>query len=144
MRRTDSTIRGCDPNSLLVREIMEDDVVTCDPRTDGGTIVEMLTTLRFGSIPVVGEEKRLLGLVSEYDLLEAVVQGRDLRKMTAEAVMVRDVLTVTEDQRVEELARLFQDRYLTRVPVVRGKQLVGIVARRDLLTGYLKALKAWS
>jgi CBS domain-containing protein len=49
------------------------------------------------------------------------------------------VLTVTEEKALVEVADLFQDRHVTRVPVVRGNQLVGIVARRDLLFGYFQA-----
>ncbi|TAJ24737.1 MAG: CBS domain-containing protein, partial [Nitrospirae bacterium] len=41
-------------------------------------------------------------------------------------------------------ANLFQDRYVTRLPVVRNQKLVGIVARRDLVFGYMKALQYWS
>lgn len=45
---------------------------------------------------------------------------------------------------MEEVANLFQDRYVTRLPVLRGTRLVGIVARRDLLHGYMKASEYWS
>jgi CBS domain-containing protein len=48
------------------------------------------------------------------------------------------VQTVTEKKALVEVADLFQDRHVTRVPVVWGNQLVGIVARRDLLFGYLQ------
>lgn len=53
-------------------------------------------------------------------------------------------VTVTEDQILSHVADLFQDRYLTRVPVVRNNKLVGILARRDLLFGYMKASQYWS
>jgi CBS domain-containing protein len=53
-------------------------------------------------------------------------------------------VTVTEDRMLVQVAELFQDRHITRVPVVRNNKLVGILARRDLLFGYLKASKYWS
>ena len=53
-------------------------------------------------------------------------------------------IEVTEEMKLEEVANLFQDRYLTRVPVVRNGKLVGILARRDLLFGYTKASQYWS
>ena len=45
---------------------------------------------------------------------------------------------------LEAAANLFQDRYVTRLPVVREKKLIGLVARRDLLHGYMKASEYWS
>ena len=103
-----------------------------------------MTHRNFGSLPVVDEAGVLVGIVSEYDLLQAMIEGRDLRKILATEIMSAHPVTVTEEQTLAQVADLFQDRYLTRVPVVRNNKLVGILARRDLLFGYTKALQHWS
>ena len=64
--------------------------------------------------------------------------------MPAVEIMSAHPVSVTEDQTLVQVADLFEDRYITRVPVVRNKKLVGILARRDLLFGYMKASKYWS
>ena len=92
----------------------------------------------------LGPGENLVGIVTEYDLLQAMIEGRDLRKLAAMGIMSTVPVTVTEDQTLLQVAELFQDRYMTRVPVVRNKKLVGILARRDLLFGYLKGSKYWS
>jgi CBS domain-containing protein len=86
----------------------------------------------------------VVGLISEYDLLQAMIEGRYLRKIMAVEMMSTHPVTATEDMKLEAVANLFQDRYITRVPVVRNGKLVGILARRDLLFGYMKASKYWS
>lgn len=144
MRRTEYLMKATDPKTLTVADLMEDAVLTCAPHTDGLAVARLMTERQFGSLPVVSEDKTLVGLVSEYDLLQAVIEGRDPRRITAAEIMTAHVLTVTEDTSLVDLANLFQDRYVTRVPVVRGTQLVGLVARRDLMFGYIKALAYWS
>ncbi len=144
MRQTDVLTTACDPQTLTASQLMQDTVFTCTPDTDGLTLSRMMTQRNFGSLPVVDARRTLVGLVTEHDLLQATIEGRDLRKIKAQDVMTTQVLTVTEDLPLPEVATLFQDRYVTRVPVVRGKTLVGILARRDLLFGYLKALQYWS
>lgn len=144
MRRTEYLMKATDPKTLRVADLMEDAVVTCAPHTDALTVARLMTEREFGSLPVVTEDKTLVGLVSEYDLLQAMIDGRDPRKITAVEIMTSQVLTVTEDTSLIDLATLFQDRYVTRIPVVKAKQLVGLVARRDLVFGYIKALQYWS
>ncbi len=140
---TNRQSKADDPRSLSIGEIMERHVVTCPPDTDAFTIAKMLSERRIGSMPVVGEDQALVGLVSEYDLLDAILDGRDLRKVSAEEIMTREPLTVKPDQTLEEVAKLFRDRYLTRVPVVRDRQVIGIVARSDVLAAAAKALLYW-
>jgi CBS domain-containing protein len=123
---------------------MEPDVLTCRRETSAARIASMMTNHNFGSLPVIEEDETLIGIVSEYDLLQLMVQGRDPHKITAADIMTSQIVTVTEELSLESLANLFQDRYVTRVPVVRGRRLVGIVARRDLIFGYMKALEYWS
>ncbi len=70
--------------------------------------------------------------------------ARIFRRSRPSIIACKRSYSVTEDQTLAQVADLFQDRYLTRVPVVRNKKLVGILARRDLLFGYMKASQYWS
>jgi CBS domain-containing protein len=144
MRQTDFLTAACDPKTLTVGQLMQDAVTTCTPRTDALTIAGLMTRRNFGSLPVVEQDGTLVGIVSEYDLLQAMIEGRDLRKILAVEIMSAHPVSVAEDQTLAQVADLFQDRYITRVPVLRNKKLVGILARRDLVFGYLKASKYWS
>ena len=144
MRQTEFLTAACDPKTLTVGQLMQDAVFTCGSRADALSISRMMTQRNFGSLPVVEEDRTLIGLVSEYDLLQAMIDGRDLRKIMAVEIMSSKPVTATEDMKLEDVANLFQDRYLTRVPVVRNGKLVGILARRDLLFGYMKASQYWS
>ena len=144
MRQTEFLATACDPKALTVGQLMQDAVFTCGARVDALSISRMLTQRNFGSLPVVEEDRTLVGLISEYDLLQALIDGRDLRKIMAVEIMSSNPVTATENMLLEQVANLFQDRYITRVPVVRNGKLVGILARRDLLFGYMKASQFWS
>jgi len=144
MRQTEFFMKGCDPRTLTVEQLMQDAVTQCTTRTDASTVAHLMTHRNFGSLPVVEEDGTLVGIVTEYDLLQTVIDGRDLRKILVTEIMSARPVTVTEDQTLVQVADLFQDRYLTRVPVVRNNKLVGILARRDLLFGYMKASQYWS
>jgi len=144
MRQTEFLATACDPNTLTVGQLMQDAVFTCGSRTDALTISRLMTQRNFGSLPVVEEDRTLVGLISEYDLLQAMIDGRDLRKVMAVEIMSSNPVIATENMMLEQVTNLFQDRYLTRVPVVRNGKLVGILSRRDLLFGYMKASQFWS
>lgn len=144
MRQTDFFMKASDPKALTVEQLMQDAVTRCTSRTDASTIAHLMTHRNYGSLPVVEEDSTLVGIVTEYDLLQAMLDGRDLRKVLATEIMSTHPVTVREDQTLAQVADLFQDRYLTRVPVVQNNKLVGILARRDLLFGYMKASQYWS
>ncbi len=141
MRRSKYTKKGPEEaGTFTVEELMQSAVITTNPHTTGLTIAHMLSEGNFGSIPVIDTDRRLLGLVSEYDLLQAVHEGKDLFEVTADPLMSRSLITVTEETSVSDLIRLLQEHHALRVPVVRGETLVGIVARRDVLFGYVQAM----
>lgn len=139
MRATEYFVRGCDPNTLVVRQLMEDAVVTTSPTSSAMVVAELLSEHTFGSLPVVEEDGTLRGLVTEFDLLKAVEQGRDLREVSVSEIMTGEVVTTTEDTPLMNLIHLLQERHLIRVPVVREHKLVGMVARRDVVFAYVKA-----
>ncbi len=144
MRATEYFVHGCDPKTLVVRQIMEDAVVTVAPTSTAMVVAELLSEHNFGSVPVVEQDGTLRGLVTEFDLLKAVEQEKDLRDVPVSQIMTRDVVTTTEDMPLMHLIHLLQERHLIRVPVVKDQKLIGMVARRDVVFGYVKSrAKYW-
>lgn len=139
MRATEYFVHACDPKTLVVRQIMEDSVVTVSPSSSAMVVAELLSEHTFGSVPVVERDSTLRGLVTEFDLLKAVEQGRDLREVSVSEIMTHEIVTTTEDTPLMNLIHLLQERHLIRVPVVKEHKLVGMVARRDVVFGYVKA-----
>jgi CBS domain-containing protein len=138
MRAVEYFASACDPKTLIVRQLMEDAVIKVDPEANAMTVAQLLSEHNFGSVPVV-EGDLLRGLVTEFDLLKAVEQGKDLRNVPVSSIMTREVITATEDMPLMDLIHLLQKHHCIRVPVVRGRRLVGMVARRDVVFGYVKA-----
>jgi predicted transcriptional regulator len=101
MRRTEYFLTGRDSKSMTVTDLMQDAVVTCAPHTDAHTVAQLLTLRHIGSLPVIREDKTLVGLVAEYDLLQSMIQGRDLKWVTAADIMTERVLTVREETTME-------------------------------------------
>lgn len=139
MRATEYFARGCNPSTLVVRQIMEDAVVTTSPTSNAMAVAEVLSEHSFGSVPVVEKDGTLRGLVTEFDLLKAVEQGKDLREVSVSDIMTKEVVTTTEDTPIMDLIHLLQERHLIRVPVVKEKKLIGMVARRDVVFAYVKS-----
>ena len=139
MRRIENIIGRRDPMTLTASDLMEDTLVTCTPKTPVASIAMRLCDGNFGSLPVVDDQHTLLGLVSEFDLLNAIKAQKDLRKVPAAEIMTKDILTATEDLAIMDLITRMQEHHLIRLPVVRGYRLVGVVARRDIIYGYMLA-----
>jgi CBS domain-containing protein len=140
-----------------VSDVMTRDVVTVSPGTGYKQIADLMVHRSVSAVPVVDDERRVLGVVSEADLLPKLEYAdrvprhplavrrlpEPLRRkasadtaaelMTAPAVTVRPTETVTRAARLMEAARV------KRVPVVdAGGHLVGIVSRRDLVRLYTR------
>ena len=92
----------------------------------------------FGGVPIVDDVHRLVGLVTEFDLLAALDRGKRLDDLAAHDVMTCEPLSVMPHTDVRTVMHVLQTNHFIRVPVVDGEgTLVGIVARRDVLRGYL-------
>ncbi len=95
----------------------------------------------FGSVPIVNDQKILVGIVSEFDLLAAVRKGAKLSEVRAGDIMTTSPLSVTKDAEVVAVMDVLQNNHLIRVPVINAEgKLIGIVARRDILRGYLQTV----
>jgi CBS domain-containing protein/rubredoxin len=111
---------------MRVNEIMTTDVVSVRAESTIESAARLLARHRISGLPVMNQDGKLVGLVTEYDLIAK--QGA-----TVADIMSHSVISVSPDTAVEEVAHLLANRRIRRVPVLDGDQLVGIVSRSDLV-----------
>ncbi len=134
-----------------VEDVMTRNVVSLRKHAQFKEIVHVMRSRKFSAFPVLDDHDRVIGVVSEDDLLvkEAVPSSRvsvlvrhsDKAKaagLCAAELMHRPAITIGPDATVAEAARLMHARHVKRLPVVDGptRRLVGIVSRVDLLGVY--------
>ena len=134
--------------SAMVKDVMTTEVVAVRQETTFKQMATVLRRYRVSALPVVDDAGRVLGVVSEADLLakEALadpgpvaelVHRKDLRKaegLTAGDLMTSPPVTATPDDPVEQAARMMHFMRVKRLPVVNPDgQLVGIISRADVL-----------
>lgn len=127
---------------LKAEHFMQDVVSYYNIEDTGDKLAGAITEGGFGSVPILASDRKVMGIVSEFDLLEAIANGKELSRVTAGEIMTREINSVTPDTPVLKIIQLLQSKHLIRIPVVDvNGVLAGIVARRDILLGYLRATK---
>jgi CBS-domain-containing membrane protein len=132
-------------SGVRAADFMTTDVVTTTPQSSVQEATRQLLDRRIAALPVVDDEGRLLGIVSELDLLRQRVPGDPRAHLfpqdepaapaprTVEQVMTTEVYALPDSADESAFASLMTESGVKSVPVVRGAHLVGIVGRRDLL-----------
>jgi len=144
---------------MRAMDVMTTEVITVDPDVSVQAVAKLLSERGISGVPVIDAADRLVGIVSEGDLLHRVETGterlpgrprswwldtialdrelaRDYVKShgrTARDVMTRDVISVIDTTDLAEIAMLLETKRIKRVPVLRDGKLVGIVSRANLM-----------
>jgi len=142
-----------------VADVMSTNVISANPQDSFAQLAMMLRNAAIRAVPVVDDDDRLCGVVSEADLMAAVAhaEGGDARRWwrprhirrrspqakagatTAAELMTTDVETVSPATRLPAAARTMMDRQLSWVPVCdEAGRVVGVLGRRDVLTVFLR------
>jgi CBS domain-containing protein len=126
-----------DFSAMMVKQVMEKKVQSARLKTKGNVMASLMIE-GFGAVPVVDAKGKLLGIVSEHDLLAAMDDGLKLGVIAAADVMTYNPYSVRPETTLPTLIHVFRASDLIRVPVVDANdKLVGIIARRDVLRAYL-------
>lgn len=141
---------------MKAKDVMTERVISVRPETPVAEIAATLVSRRISAVPVIDAGGRLVGIVSEGDLMRRPETGTAARRgawwlslfatteaaaaayvkshgLTAADVMTRGVVTVAEDTPLADIAETLESRHIKRVPVVRDGAVVGIVSRANLV-----------
>jgi CBS domain-containing protein len=114
-----------------VGELMTRDVLTVAPEDTIGEAAEKMAEANVGSV-VVSDYGRLIGILTERDLLKAVAGRVHSSEARVREWMTRDPITVQESTPAREAAKLMLEKGFRHLPVIDGDQTIGIVSIRDV------------
>src|SRR5215831_20247955 len=140
---------------MRAADVMTNEVITVGEDASVQEAAKLLVEHGISAVPVVDRDKRVVGMVSEGDLLHRAETGTERRRAwwlemvastnqlageyvkshsgSVKDVMKRDVISVTEETTVADIAILLETNRIKRVPVLREGKLVGIVSRANLV-----------
>jgi predicted transcriptional regulator len=117
---------------LTAADVMTTDLVTIRPEASIKEATELLISKEISGLPVVDDEQRLVGVITEFALL-AMVYDQDVQNHSVSRHMTRDVITIDVDDPINRIADLCIVHRVRRVPVMKAGRMVGLIARRDVL-----------
>jgi CBS domain-containing protein len=119
------------------RNLMTDHVIKVQPEMSLVDVGRVLVSGHHGGLPVVDEEDRVVGFITESDVLDAVLragsEGTTVRDLMSHPVMVVDEFSPTD-----EVMSLLRDGHVRHLPVVRQEKLVGIITPHDVLKYFVE------
>jgi acetoin utilization protein AcuB len=136
---------------MLVGDRMSHPVIVVNPRTPIVDALDLLRKEHIRRAPVV-KDGEMIGIISDKDLINASPSSATslsvwelnylLSKIMVKDVMTRKVRSVAEDTPIEEAARIMADNKIGGLPVMRGKEVIGIITETDLFKVFLELMGA--
>lgn len=127
---------------MIIERRMTRNPVTATPDMSIAEASNLMKQEKVHRLPVLDKEKRLVGIITEKDILYATPSPASslsihemaylLSKLTVKKLMSKNVVTITKDTTVEEAARMMVDQDLSSLPVLEGDRLIGIVTKSDM------------
>ena len=122
-----------------VGQVLGTNTVRIRPRTNAKFVSITLLSSHTPGGPVIDQDGRLLGFISEFDVLKALQDGKDLDLLTAEDIMAKPRYVVSESTSVEDAVHMMEKYHVLSLPVLKDGIVIKTVTRHDLLRAWLGA-----
>jgi signal-transduction protein with cAMP-binding, CBS, and nucleotidyltransferase domain len=117
---------------IKVGDIMTRNFVYCEPKTKVVDAAKKMIDKGVGSL-IVKKEKKIIGIITEYDILNALAKKKDLRGVKVEEIMTKKVITISPNKDIYDALIKMRKKDLRRLPVVKGEMVVGMITWKDII-----------
>jgi CBS domain-containing protein len=129
-----SDLKNYDPGKLTVEECMATDLFTVQKDDIIDFVAHLMDWRKVRYLPVEDSEGELVGLVTSRLLLRHYANKHEGKKPdTVKEIMIKNPITITQDMRLLDAMRVMRQENIGCLPVVKGKELVGLVTEMTVL-----------
>lgn len=120
----------------LVKDVMTTNTISVPQDAFVDVAIDLMIEKNLSGLPVVDQFDELVGLITEFDVLELFYKGQSSESVAGQRCrdfMTEQVRTIGQDATLEVAAKIFHAASIRRLLVVNGKKLVGVLSRRDVV-----------
>ncbi|MGH4052148.1 MAG: CBS domain-containing protein [Clostridium sp.] len=119
---------------MKVSEIMTKEVISLSVDDTVQHAAELMKQYNIGSIPVNAEDRGIIGIVTDRDIiLRCAAEGMDIKTQTVRGIMTSNPVACDENIDVNDAVRIMSERQIRRLPITQSDKLVGMVSLGDLV-----------
>ena len=117
---------------MQVKDIMTREVITVGPHYNVADVASLMDAKGIGSV-IVLEEERVMGILTERDILKVIGAGEDPKNVAAHEALIGDLYTIAPDASIEDAANQMTQARVRHLPVISDDKIVGILSIRDVV-----------
>lgn len=137
-KSTAAVKRALSPTPITAKALMQSPVIAATPLASLRDVATQLVSNEFSGMPVAASDGRVIGVITESDIVRTLIEGKRLENLTAGEVMTGPPITVDVETEIEQVMKRLEDNRIVRVPVTDQDKLVGIISRRDVIRAILE------
>jgi len=118
-------------SSILATKSHE--IITIGPEQSLQDMVELLVRHNIGALPVLDEHGKLIGIISERDVIRHIAKSGSLGNTAVHTIMTRNVVVGVPQDDIISVANTMTERRFRHLPIVEGDRLIGIISIGDIL-----------
>ena len=123
---------------MNVGQVMSRPVLATTERASVRDIANQLVRAGISGMPVADTSGNIVGIITEYDIVNAILENQKLESLKASEIMQTETITLEVEADIKEALKIFTEKHIVRVPVTEKGKLVGILSRIDALKGILE------
>lgn len=127
--------------SLRARDLMQSDVLAISAETSLRDIHRLFVQEEIHGAPVVDDEGNVCGVITSLDLLRPGADDLESDRLTAADIMTREVVSVSPNMPIAEVAETMRDQHVHRVLVIEDRELLGVLTTFDLLRAFVRDIR---
>ena len=118
---------------IRAKDVMSKRVATVSQEANIKEVIRLLVENTVTGLPVLSEDDRLVGIVTEKDILRMLLYDRDVKEKTAADLMTAEIVSFDEDEDLMKIFKCLVEGEFRRVPILSEGKLAGIISRADII-----------
>ena len=138
--------------NVLISKLLGRDIISLNENNTIYDAINLLTKNKIGALPVVRNQKKLCGIVSERDIIRELANDikKNLKKSLVSTIMTSKVITCNKNTKSDELMDIMTVNKIRHIPIIEGENLIGIISIGDVVKRLIEKynlendyLKSW-
>ena len=128
--------------TMLIKDIMKKNVKVAQSDMKITDAAKLMSKHHIGSLIILNKKGDITGILTDKDILtDVVAKKKNLKKIQAQTIMTKNVITISPSRKIEEAVKLMKENKIDKLPVMDKGKIIGMVTAKDLISAQIETTR---